>query len=184
MVASDSGSVGTPPARRPPAARCRRSAARSRSSTTMRSAVFLPMPGMRVSAVTSPACTSRANSSTLTPDSTASAIFAPMPLTFCTSRNSRRSALAQEAVQRHAVLLLRVVGEQRHLAADRRAGRRTCSSAPPARSRRRARRSTSHGGCLWTRMPFRRPIMSSRVSARLRARRRPVAPRSRARARG
>jgi hypothetical protein len=33
----------------------------------------------------------RANSSTLTPDSTASAIFAPMPLTFCTSRNRRRS---------------------------------------------------------------------------------------------
>ena len=57
----------------------------------MRSAVFLPIPGMRVSAVMSPACTSRANSSTLTPDSTARAIFAPIPLTFCTSRNRRRS---------------------------------------------------------------------------------------------
>ena len=57
----------------------------------MRSAVFLPMPGMRVNAVTSLACTNRAKSSTLTPDSTASAIFAPIPLTFCTSRNSRRS---------------------------------------------------------------------------------------------
>src|SRR3546814_15533318 len=41
---------------------------RSRSSSTMRSAVFLPMPGMRMSAVTSPACTRRANSSTPAPD--------------------------------------------------------------------------------------------------------------------
>ncbi|KAG0733066.1 hypothetical protein G6F24_018962 [Rhizopus arrhizus] len=57
----------------------------------MRAAGFLPMPGMRVSAVMSPAWTMRANSSTVTPDSTASAIFAPMPLTFCTSRNRRRS---------------------------------------------------------------------------------------------
>ncbi len=57
----------------------------------MRSAVFLPMPGMRVSAVMSPAWIRRPNSSTLAPDSTASAIFAPMPVTFCTSRNRRRS---------------------------------------------------------------------------------------------
>ena len=75
------GTAGPPP----------KSAARSRSSTTMRSAVFLPMPGMRVSAVTSLVCTSRANSSTLTPESTASAIFAPTPETRCTSRNRRRS---------------------------------------------------------------------------------------------
>lgn len=49
------------------------------------------MPGMRVSAVMSPLVIRRANSSTLTPDSTASAILAPMPVTFCTSRNSLRS---------------------------------------------------------------------------------------------
>ena len=92
-LASDTGSAGTAPVLpvitvRAPVAK---SAARSRSSTTMRSAVFLPMPGMRVSAVMSPVCTRRAKSSTLAPDSTASAILAPMPLTFCTSRNKRRS---------------------------------------------------------------------------------------------
>ena len=48
-------------------------------------------PGMRVSAVTSLVETRRAKSSTLTPERTASAILAPMPVTFCTSRNSRRS---------------------------------------------------------------------------------------------
>jgi hypothetical protein len=47
---------------------------------------------MRVSAVTSPVCTRRAKSSTLAPERIASAIFAPMPVTFCTSRNRRRSA--------------------------------------------------------------------------------------------
>ena len=67
-MASDCASPGTPDSGAPPVAR---SAARSRSSTTMRSAVFLPMPGMRVNAATSPVCTKRANSSTLVPDSTA-----------------------------------------------------------------------------------------------------------------
>ena len=36
-------------------------------------------------------CTNRANSSTDTPDKTAREIFAPMPLTFCSVRNSTRS---------------------------------------------------------------------------------------------
>ena len=90
-MASDSGSAGAPTAgssATPPMI----ASARSRSSTTMRSAVFFPMPGIRVSAVTSPACTRRANSSTLAPERIASAIFAPMPPTRCTSRNRRRSA--------------------------------------------------------------------------------------------
>jgi hypothetical protein len=64
---------------------------RSRNSTTILSAVFLPMPGTRVSAAMSPFCTSRANSSTETPERTASAVFAPMPLTFCSVRKSTRS---------------------------------------------------------------------------------------------
>ena len=117
MAASDCGSAG---GRRPfsVAPTPARSAARSRSSTTMRSAVFLPMPGMRVSAVTSPVCTCRANSSTLTPDSTASAIFAPMPLTRLHVAEQPALALAQEAVQRDAVFLLRVMGEQRHFATE------------------------------------------------------------------
>ncbi len=87
-MASDTASVPSWPLTGAPPLK---SAARSRSSTTIRSAVFLPMPGMRVSAVTSALVTIRANSSTLTPDSTASAILAPIPVTRCTSRNRRRS---------------------------------------------------------------------------------------------
>ena len=68
------------------------SAAARRASTTIRSAVFLPIPGIRVNAVMSPAWTSAANWLTDAPDRIASAIFAPMPVTFCTSRNIRRSA--------------------------------------------------------------------------------------------
>ena len=68
------------------------SATRSRISTIKRSAVFLPMPGSVVRRVASFRCTQATNSSTCMPDSTASAIRAPMPLTFNKLWNRARSA--------------------------------------------------------------------------------------------
>jgi len=89
-VASATGSFGTPPYVTEVPVPIPSS--RSRNSTSMRSAVFLPMPGMRVSAAMSPSWINRANSSVLTPERTASEILAPMPLTFCRLRKRLRSA--------------------------------------------------------------------------------------------
>ncbi|MEW5315179.1 MAG: hypothetical protein WDW38_006625 [Sanguina aurantia] len=59
-VASPAASSGrSAPLGRVPG-RLERPSIRSRSSMTMRSAVFLPTPGTLVSATTSPVCTSRA----------------------------------------------------------------------------------------------------------------------------
>ena len=57
----------------------------------MRSAVFLPMPGIFVSRPDSCSVIACASSATDRPDSTDSAIRAPMPLTFMSCRNARRS---------------------------------------------------------------------------------------------
>ena len=98
------------------------------------------MPGMRVSAVTSQVCTSRANSSTLTPGQHRQRDLRADAGDLLHVAEQPALGFAQEAVQRDAVFLLRVMGEQRTPRGRRPAGRRRCSSALPARSRRHARR--------------------------------------------
>ena len=61
------------------------------SSSSSRSAVFLPMPGILVSRPASCIVTACASSATDRPDSTDSAVRAPTPLIFTSWRNARRS---------------------------------------------------------------------------------------------
>ena len=60
----------------------------SASSTTIRSAVFLPTPGIFVSAEESPATIVSISSSGLIPEITLSAPFGPIPETESNARNS------------------------------------------------------------------------------------------------
>ncbi len=64
----------------------------SRSSTTIRSAVRLPIPGTAVRRATSPAATAPSTSRGGPPESTASAIFGPTDWTASSSRNRSRSS--------------------------------------------------------------------------------------------
>ncbi|MCY1459225.1 hypothetical protein D9M71_766810 [compost metagenome] len=64
---------------------------RSLSSTSRRSAVFLPTPGIFTSVEVSCACTQRTSSSTSSPDISARASLGPTPLSRISSRNSSRS---------------------------------------------------------------------------------------------
>ena len=61
------------------------------SSSSRRSAVFLPMPGTLVSRPLSCALTASYKSETLMPESTDSAVRAPTPEIFSSWRNTRRS---------------------------------------------------------------------------------------------
>src|ERR1035437_5326411 len=73
----------------------------SRSSTMMRSAVFLPTPEICESAFTSPPATAPRNAVTLMPLKMFSAIFGPMPETVLTSsRNKSRSAAVMRSEER------------------------------------------------------------------------------------
>ena len=62
--------------------------------------------------------THSANASTLMPESSASAIFGPMPETFSRLRNRRALVLGREAVQQVRVLAHDEMGEQADVAAD------------------------------------------------------------------
>ena len=64
----------------------------SRSSTTIRSAVRLPMPGTACSRAVSPAMTAPVSSRGGPPESTASATFGPTPWTPISARNRSRSS--------------------------------------------------------------------------------------------
>src|SRR5689334_12652370 len=64
----------------------------SRSSTMIRSAVRLPMPGTAWKRALSPEAIARSSSFVVPPDSTASATFGPTPCTPISSRNSSRSS--------------------------------------------------------------------------------------------
>ena len=64
----------------------------SRSSTTIRSAVRLPIPGTACSRAVSPAATAPSSSRGGPPESTASAIFGPTDCTPISSRNRSRSS--------------------------------------------------------------------------------------------
>ena len=150
--------------------RCVRSApSLSLSSSSRRSAVFLPMPGILVSRPASCIVTACASSATDRPDSTDSAVRAPTPLILSSWRNARRSLLGAEAEQQVRVLAHDEVREQRDALAGRRAGCRTCSSARRPRSATPCTSSRICGGFFSTRMPVRRPIMGAResVAARL-----------------
>ena len=64
-----------------------------RNSNTMRSAVFLPIPGADAKRFTSSSAMACANSSVVIALKMPKAVFAPMPLTLINWRNVARSAL-------------------------------------------------------------------------------------------
>ncbi len=64
----------------------------SRSSTTIRSAVRLPIPGTAVKRLVSLAAIARNSSRELPPESAAIATFGPTPLTEISMRKSSRSS--------------------------------------------------------------------------------------------
>ena len=90
---------------------------RSRSSTTMRSAVFLPTPGMRVSRATSPRWIAPTSSRGSMPESTASASFGPMPLIAISRSNTVSSSARGKAEERELILAHVRVHAQRDLGA-------------------------------------------------------------------
>ena len=80
----------------------------------MRSAVFLPTPGMRVSRATSCVRIARISSAGSIPDSTASASFGPMPLIADQPLEQILFERRGEAVERDDVLAHVRVDAQRH----------------------------------------------------------------------
>ena len=91
----------------------------SRSSTMIRSAVRLPIPGTAWKRAASPAASAPISSRGGPPESTASATFGPTDWTASSIRNRSRSCSAVEAVQRERVVAHDQVGVQRHLLAGR-----------------------------------------------------------------
>ena len=83
----------------------------------MRSAVFLPTPGIRVSRATSPRCTAWTRSAASIPESTARASLGPMPLMPISRSNTASSKVGEEAEQRQRVLAHVGVDAQRDVGA-------------------------------------------------------------------
>ena len=92
----------------------------SRSSSTMRSAVFLPIPGMRVSRATSFPRIAPTISSAAMPLRIVIASFGPIPLTVISFSNSSFSDGTQKSVERNQIFAHVRMNVQRNLGADRR----------------------------------------------------------------
>ena len=113
----------------------------SRSSTTIRSAVRLPMPGTACRRATSPAASAATSSRGEPPLSTARATFGPTDCTPMSSQEEVALLLGGEAVEGQRVVAHDQVGVQRHGAARRRGPgaasrpRRPGGSRPRPRSR-------------------------------------------------
>ena len=80
------------------------SATFSRSSSTTRCAVFLPIPGIASNRAVSSSTIARRSSDTDDPETIAIAIFGPTPLTEIRCSNSSRSAASREPVELECVL--------------------------------------------------------------------------------